>query len=61
MCLEKVSTCLLKYLHFLSLTCARKGVATREDIDKTFRLGMNHPMGPLQLGWLFSVPAIQHI
>jgi len=26
-----------------------KGVATREDIDKTMRLGMNHPMGPLQL------------
>ncbi|KIJ07423.1 hypothetical protein PAXINDRAFT_139984 [Paxillus involutus ATCC 200175] len=27
-----------------------KGVATRDDIDKTFRLGMAHPMGPLQLG-----------
>ncbi|KAH9976091.1 3-hydroxyacyl-CoA dehydrogenase [Lactifluus volemus] len=27
-----------------------KGVATRDDIDKTLRLGMNHPMGPLQLG-----------
>ncbi|KAI0302287.1 3-hydroxyacyl-CoA dehydrogenase [Multifurca ochricompacta] len=26
-----------------------KGVATRDDIDKTLRLGMNHPMGPLQL------------
>ncbi|KDQ56409.1 hypothetical protein JAAARDRAFT_36576 [Jaapia argillacea MUCL 33604] len=26
-----------------------KGVATKEDIDKTLRLGMNHPMGPLQL------------
>ncbi|KAI0048827.1 hypothetical protein FA95DRAFT_1604928 [Auriscalpium vulgare] len=26
-----------------------KGVATREDIDTTLRLGMNHPMGPLQL------------
>ena len=29
-----------------------KGVATREDIDKTLKLGMNHPMGPLQLGML---------
>nr|UOO00979.1 3-hydroxyacyl-CoA dehydrogenase [Ganoderma lucidum] len=27
-----------------------KGIATREDIDKTLKLGMNHPMGPLQLG-----------
>lgn len=27
-----------------------QGVATRDDIDKTLRLGMNHPMGPLQLG-----------
>ncbi|KIJ51358.1 hypothetical protein M422DRAFT_26777 [Sphaerobolus stellatus SS14] len=26
-----------------------KGVATRDDIDKTLKLGMNHPMGPLQL------------
>jgi len=26
-----------------------KGVATKEDIDKTLKLGMNHPMGPLQL------------
>lgn len=26
-----------------------QGVATREDIDKTMKLGMNHPMGPLEL------------
>ncbi|KAL0570715.1 hypothetical protein V5O48_011249 [Marasmius crinis-equi] len=26
-----------------------KGIATRDDIDTTLRLGMNHPMGPLQL------------
>jgi 3-hydroxybutyryl-CoA dehydrogenase len=26
-----------------------KGVATRDDIDKTLRLGMAHPMGPLTL------------
>jgi 3-hydroxybutyryl-CoA dehydrogenase len=25
------------------------GVATKEDIDTTLKLGMNHPMGPLQL------------
>ncbi|KAF8589520.1 hypothetical protein K439DRAFT_1651597 [Ramaria rubella] len=26
-----------------------RGVASRDDIDKTLKLGMNHPMGPLQL------------
>ncbi len=26
-----------------------KGIASRDDIDKTLRLGMNHPMGPLTL------------
>lgn len=26
-----------------------KGIASKEDIDKTLRLGMNHPMGPLTL------------
>ena len=30
--------------------CLEKGTATKEDIDKTLKLGMNHPMGPLQLG-----------
>jgi 3-hydroxybutyryl-CoA dehydrogenase len=29
---------------------ALQGIGTRDDIDKTFKLGMNHPMGPLQLG-----------
>jgi hypothetical protein len=32
-----------------------QGVATRDDIDKTLRLGMNHPMGPLQLGKPFPL------
>ena len=31
-----------------------KGVATKEDIDKTLKLGMAHPMGPLELGRLRS-------
>lgn len=30
--------------------CLEKGIATRDDIDKTLKLGMAHPMGPLQLG-----------
>lgn len=32
-----------------AIMCLEKGVATREDIDKTMKLGMNHPMGPLEL------------
>ena len=35
-----------------------QGVATRDDIDKTLRLGMNHPMGPLQLGSSSSSPCV---
>ena len=27
-----------------------EGVATRESIDGIMKLGMNHPMGPLELG-----------
>ena len=34
-----------------------QGVATRDDIDKTLKLGMNHPMGPLQLGPFRSLPS----
>jgi 3-hydroxybutyryl-CoA dehydrogenase len=29
--------------------CLMEGVATREGIDEIMKLGMNHPMGPLQL------------
>lgn len=32
-----------------------KGIATAEDIDKTFRLGMGHPMGPLALADLIGL------
>ncbi|KIM30484.1 hypothetical protein M408DRAFT_328066 [Serendipita vermifera MAFF 305830] len=33
-----------------AIMCLESGVGTRDDIDKTLKLGMNHPMGPLQLG-----------
>jgi len=32
-----------------AIMCLEKGIATKEDIDKTLRLGMGHPMGPLTL------------
>lgn len=43
-------------LRFESPDLGGQGVATRDDIDKTLRLGMNHPMGPLQLGKSSSFP-----
>ncbi|KAG1721181.1 3-hydroxyacyl-CoA dehydrogenase [Suillus occidentalis] len=47
-----VSNALLMPFINEAIMCLEKGVATRDDIDKTFRLGMAHPMGPLQLGEL---------
>jgi 3-hydroxybutyryl-CoA dehydrogenase len=44
-----VSNALLMPFINEAIMCLEKGVATRDDIDKTFRLGMAHPMGPLQL------------
>ncbi|GAA5826144.1 hypothetical protein JCM5353_008401 [Sporobolomyces roseus] len=32
-----------------SIEVLDSGIATREDIDQTMKLGMRHPMGPLQL------------
>jgi 3-hydroxybutyryl-CoA dehydrogenase len=45
-----------------AIMCLEQGTATRDDIDKTLRLGMAHPMGPLQLAdfiGLDTVLAIQ--
>ncbi|KAF8552960.1 hypothetical protein OG21DRAFT_1485799 [Imleria badia] len=44
-----VSNALLMPFINEAIMCLEKGIATRDDIDKTFRLGMGHPMGPLQL------------
>ncbi|PPQ70597.1 hypothetical protein CVT26_013196 [Gymnopilus dilepis] len=45
-----VSNALLMPFINEAIMCLEKGTATREDIDTTLKLGMNHPMGPLQLG-----------
>jgi 3-hydroxybutyryl-CoA dehydrogenase len=44
-----VSNALLMPFINEAIMCLEKGIATKEDIDKTLRLGMNHPMGPLTL------------
>ena len=59
MCLEQVGSLTFCY-HFRVHDLDMQGTATRDDIDKTLRLGMNHPMGPLQLGgcslaWSISI------
>src|SRR5699024_9081259 len=35
----------------------QEGVASAEDIDKAIRLGLNYPMGPLELGDLVGLDA----
>lgn len=35
--------------------CLMEGVATRESIDTVMKLGMNHPMGPLELADLIGL------
>jgi 3-hydroxybutyryl-CoA dehydrogenase len=48
MCLEKVHDFYAKIN--VPIHSTLQGVGTRDDIDKTLKLGMNHPMGPLELG-----------
>lgn len=38
-----------------------EGIANAEDIDKGMRLGMNHPMGPLQLADFIGLDTLLHI
>ncbi len=41
-----------------SIKLLEQGVASREDIDKAFILGTNHPMGPLQLSDFIGVDVV---
>lgn len=38
-----------------------QGVSSREDIDKTLKLGMNHPMGPLELADFIGLDVVHDI
>ncbi len=41
-----------------SIKLLERGVASRDDIDKAFVLGTNHPMGPLQLSDFIGVDVV---
>ncbi|MBO0888829.1 3-hydroxyacyl-CoA dehydrogenase family protein [Candidatus Bathyarchaeota archaeon] len=41
-----------------SIKLLEQGIATKEDIDKAFVLGTNHPMGPLQLSDFIGVDVV---
>ena len=38
-----------------------EGIATAEDIDKGMKLGMNHPMGPLELADFVGLDTLLHV
>ncbi|MGH9776614.1 MAG: 3-hydroxybutyryl-CoA dehydrogenase [Candidatus Acidiferrales bacterium] len=41
--------------------CVMEGVATAEAVDAVMKLGMNHPMGPLELGDFIGLDVCVHI
>jgi 3-hydroxybutyryl-CoA dehydrogenase len=41
--------------------CLMEGVATKEAIDEVMKLGMNHPMGPLELADLIGLDTCLYI
>jgi len=55
-----VNNLLLPYL-MNSIRMLESGFATKEDIDAAMRLGMNHPMGPLELSDLIGVDTVLYI
>ena len=38
-----------------------EGIASAEDIDKSMRLGMNHPMGPLELADFVGLDTLLYV
>ncbi|MCL4341171.1 MAG: 3-hydroxyacyl-CoA dehydrogenase family protein [Candidatus Thermoplasmatota archaeon] len=44
-----------------AMVCYQEGVASAEDIDKTAKLGFNHPMGPLELSDFIGLDVVRDI
>jgi len=44
-----------------AIHCLREGVATKEAIDNIMKIGMNHPMGPLELADLIGLDTCLYI
>ena len=44
-----------------AIYCLMEGVGTKEAIDSVMKLGMNHPMGPLELADLIGLDTCLHI
>jgi 3-hydroxybutyryl-CoA dehydrogenase len=44
-----------------AMLCFQEGVASAEDIDKTAKLGFNHPMGPLELSDFIGLDVVRDI
>ena len=44
-----------------AMYCLMEGVASKEAIDNVMKLGMNHPMGPLELADLIGLDICLHI
>jgi 3-hydroxybutyryl-CoA dehydrogenase len=55
-----VNRLLIPYL-LSAIRLLQDGVATREDIDASIALGLNHPMGPLRLSDLIGLDTIAQI
>ncbi len=53
-----VSNRVLQVMINEAVYCLYEGVASAEDIDTVMRLGMNHPMGPLQLADFIGLDTI---
>lgn len=51
---------LLTPFTFNAIRMLESGIATRDDIDNAVKLGLGHPMGPLQLADLVGLDTIYH-
>jgi 3-hydroxybutyryl-CoA dehydrogenase len=53
---------LLNALLYEAITLLEEGIATPKDIDTAVRLGLGHPMGPLELfDYLNAIPLVCHV